>query len=254
MSYPALTLEDARRIDAARRQGDGQSPEHPPIWKPGPNFLEETAKLCLDRCWEILEDCERGNRGPAEFDCECAPVVHETLDLPFSIAHDPDFWRWLTFGRRCDGANVVDRRYGGSRGKIIVGGSQRKARPVYYGLGPMKKGMFAKLWICANLMYVKGAVNPYDGCDYADVDLWDSHVIDVDYGSAPSMARAFVKVVRDLNLPRDAHGADVSVGYRQLAKEIRRRHASIALELFTDVQAYEWVKAVWNERDLWCRS
>ena len=97
-------------------------------------------------------------------------------------------------------------------------------------------------------------LEPYDGIEYADVDLWDSHVIDVDYGSVPGMARAFVKVVRDLALPRgNTSDSDKSVGYRDLAKEVRRRNATMAFELFSDVEAYNWIVALWEERQTWCK-
>ena len=254
MGYPALSLDAAQELESARRLSNDPLLDFTPTWKTGPDFREETAEACLDRCWGILEECVDERRSTAEFDSACAPVVHRLLSLPVAIACDPDFWRWLTFGRHCDGARIVDRRYGGGRGRLVGGGETQKARPVYYGLGPMKKGMFAKLWICANLMYVEGASDPYDGIEYADVDLWDSHVIDVDYGSAPSVARAFVRIVRDLNLPRGTRRPDTPAGYRDLAKELRRRHASVALELFMDAKAYEWVKAVWQERELWHRS
>ena len=115
--------------------------------------------------------------------------------------------------------------------------------------------MFAKLWICANVMYVARAPNPYDGIEYADVDLWDSHIIDVDFGSSAVMARAFVKVVRDLQLARGVtNDAAVPAGFRDLAKEIRRRHTTIVFELFDDDQAYRWVQRLWEDRESWCRK
>ena len=253
MSYPTLSLDSAQRLDSARRSSSGPFLEPATTWKVGPDFREETAKACLDCCWEILEESIETRRGPAEFDSECAPVLHRLLNLPVAIAGDGDFWRWLTFGRHGDGAEIVDRRYGAGRGRLVGDSTPERARAVYYGLGPLKKGMFAKLWICANLMYIANTSKPYDGIEVADVDLWDSHVIDVDYGSSPSLARAFVKVVRDLKLPRDGSRSDTTVGYRDLAREIRRRNASVAFELFADSQAYEWVAAVWKERDLWHR-
>ena len=118
----------------------------------------------------------------------------------------------------------------------------------------MKKGMFAKLWICAASMYRPNQTDPYEGLDYMDVDLWDSHIIDPDYGSVPEMARAFVLVVRDRGIPRDARGStDEIAGYRQLAREIRRRYPTTAFELFDDEAAYAWVDALWVDREAWCR-
>ena len=252
MGYPGLPINAAREIDERRRDGDGSSLDarSSTIWKLGADFDESIATDCLNQCCDLIEMMENDGASYAEFDSRCAPLVHMTLALPMRVAGDSDFWTWLTFTQGCYGAEIVDRRYGRGRRKADA----RPARPVYYGLEVMKKGMFAKLWICANMMYVRGATNPYDGIEYADVDLWDSHVIDVDYGSAPAMARAFVKVVRDLALARGSPNApDQPTGYRDLAKEIRRRHATVAFELFDDATAYRFVKEVWNERESWCR-
>lgn len=250
MGYPTLSLDAARRLDSIRRQKTAPCPNVKPEWKQGPGLREETAAECLSRCWEILEDCVEDGLGPSAFDAACAPVLHDCLDLQIATAADPGFWRWLTFGRGGHDAGLVDHRYGGGRNRLVGAGDPPQAREVYYGLGPMKKGMFAKLWVRANLMYVPDGANRYDGVEYQDVDVWDSHIIDVDFGSTPAIARAFVHVVRDLELPRGG-GADSALGYRQLAREIRRRHASLALELLADADAYDWVANVWKERDLW---
>ena len=160
---------------------------------------------------------------------------------------DGDFWRWLTFTQAGFGAELVDSRYGGRGDGLAI------ARPVYYGLRRMKKGMFAKLWMCADAMYVPDAEDPYDGIDYADVDLWDSHVIDIDYGSVAAVARAFVKFVRDGNLPRGkAKDPAAPVGFRDLAKEVRRRHATVALELLSEQDARDWLEGLWRDREAWC--
>ena len=191
----------------------------------------------------------------AVFDSHCAPIVHATLKLSVRVAGDPDFWRWLTFAQGHWGAELVDWRYGGGHRRLSSSGdSSGIAREIYYGIGPMKKGMFAKLWLCAELMHTEEAPNPYDGIEYTDVDLWDSHIVDVDYGSVGCMARAFVKVVRDLSIPRGSpNSPNMSPGYRDLTKEIRRRHASIAFELFGDAEAQDFVKEVWDERESWYR-
>lgn len=256
MSYPGLPHDVTRSIDESRRNGGESSPdiESVTIMKPGADFDESSAIDCLTQCNDLVEETEAAGASHAEFDSRCAPVVHETLALPVRVAGDPDFWRWLTFTQGHWGAEIIDWRYASGRRKSSTSTSGLpKARPVYYGLGLMKKGMFAKLWLCADRMHVEG-VPEYDGIEYADVDMWDSHVIDVDYGSVSQMARAFVKVVRDSALPRGSpNSPEVAPGYRDLAKEIRRRHASVAFELFDDDEAQEYVRAVWNERESWCK-
>ena len=257
MSYPGLPLDEARAIDESRRDEERVSlaVETAMIQKTGAEFDESLATDCLERCSDLAQMVAAAGASHAEFDTQCAPIVHETLKLPARIAGDGDFWRWLTYTQGNWGAEIVDWRYGGGRGKSATAvGMELKARPVYYGLGLLKKGMFAKLWLCADRMHIKGAPVMYDGINYADVDLWDSHVIDVDYGSVAAMARAFVKVVRDLSLPRGSpNSPETPPGYRDLAKEIRRRQATVAFELLDDSDAREYVKAVWNERKSWCK-
>lgn len=256
MAYPGLSLVDARSIDEARRGGAGAdvpSVADLEITKPGPDFSTAQAMDCLDQCCDQMAESEERNLSMAEFDSRCAPLVHSVLSLPPRIAGDADFWRWFTFTQGGYGADLVDWRYG-QRGPPRKG-SAGVARPVYYGLGTMKKGMFAKLWLSANAMYVGAATSPYDGIEVSDVDLWDSHVIDVDYGSVPAVARAFVRFVRDADLPRgEPSKGDAPAGFRDLAKELRRRHATMALEMLDDREAREWVENVWEERQAWCRK
>ena len=253
MSYPGLSLDAARSIDESRRGNlAGFSPpdiEGMTTWKTGPNFTESIAKDCLNQICDIVADSMEYVKTHGEFDSMCARLVHETLNISSRIAGDADFWRWLTFTEKCCGAEIVDWRYGNGRKKA---NSNQPARSVYYGLGLMKKGMFAKLWICANMMHVEDAPNPYDGIEVTDIDLWDSHVIDIDYGSVPAMARAFVKLVRNEKVPRgNPNAPDAPAGYRDLAKEIRRRHATVAFETFNESEAYEYIMNVWNERESW---
>ena len=251
MSYPGVPLDAARDIDTARRSRPGEPTpdiERVTTHKPGADLDVIVAVECLNQCWDLVDRTRNTTATHAEFDSQCAPLLHATLKLPIRLAGDADFWRWLTFTNGGCGAEIVDWRYGGGR----RGGESTLARPVYYGLELMKKGMFAKLWICANLMYADDAPNPYDGIEYADVDLWDSHVIDVDYASVPTMARAFVRVVRDLQLPRGSpNEPDKPAGYRDLAKEIRRRQPTIVFELFDDEDAERWIHDLWYERDSW---
>ena len=260
MSYPGLPLDAARSIDEARRNGTETLPsvEGPTILKSGADFDESTVTDCLEQCSNLAEANTESDGSHAEFDSQCAPIVHKTLSLSVRVAGDPDFWRWLTFTQGHWGAEIVDWRYGTQRRKTITPSTiPERARPVYYGLGLMKKGMFAKLWLCADLMHIQDSpadLCRYDGIDYADVDLWDSHVIDIDYGSVPAMARAFVKLVRDLALSRGSpNSPEAPPGYRDLAKELRRRQATVAFELFDDAEAIQYVGEVWNERESWCK-
>ena len=254
MAYPCIGIETAAAEYTARLQGappciDTQTA----LYRSGADFDESRAVDFLNQCSDLALTARDADWSAAQFDNECAPLVHRTLALPPIPAGDADFWRWLTFSHGGWGADVIDRRYAGSRGKPSWSDPVGPARRVYYGLEELKKGMFAKLWICANSMYIEDASAPYDGIAYADVDLWDSHVIDVNFGSSAPMARAFVKVVRDMKLPRgEAKDPAAPAGFRDLAKEIRRRQATIVFELFDDETARRWVEELWNDRESWC--
>ena len=254
MSYPCLGIEAAKAAYEARAEG-----KPPPrdteatLYKPGADFNESRGIDCLNQCCDLALTARHDDWSAARFDGQCAPLVHRTLSLPSIVAGDADFWRWLTFSQGGFGAVVVDRRYGDRRGRPSWSSPVGSARSVHFGLGDLKKGMFAKLWICANAMYVEDATDPYDGVDYPDVDLWDSHVIDVNFGSSAVMARAFVKIVRDMRMPRgESSDPAAAAGFRDLAKEIRRRQATIVFEMFDDQTARRWVEELWKDRKSWC--
>lgn len=251
MPYPVLTANLAREAYARRQRGDEAHAlvESGTAERDGGDFRLELAQEVLDECFGLSP----GPAGPrrAHFDSLCAHRLHTRLGLSTVCAGDPDFWRWLTFAFGGCGADLVDLRYGKDDDEPRPLRS-RVGRPVYYGLGLMRKGMFAKLWICADLMYrPNGGVDPYDGLDYHDVDLWDSHVIDIDWGGVPAMASAFVRVVRDMAVPRGDKAGEC--GFRQLAREIRRRYPTTAFEVFDDDAAYMWVATLWRDRETWCR-
>ena len=254
MSYPCLGIEAAKAAYEARAEGRSQPRDsEATVHKPGADFDESRGIDCLNQCCDLALTARQDDWSPAEFDGQCAPLLHRTLALPSIVAGDADFWRWLTFSQGGHGAEVVDLRYGGGRGKPSWSSPDGPARPVYYGLEDLKKGMFAKLWICANVMYIEDAADRYDGIDYPDVDLWDSHVIDVNFGSSAVMARAFVKVVRDMGLPRgEASDPAAPAGFRDLAKEIRRRQATIVFEMFDEPTARRWIEELWKDRRSWC--
>ena len=248
MAYPSLDRLSGEKLLAAHRSGEPISELANELTqtKDGPDFDEALAADAADQAFGML--AEIGNKRRASFDSRFAPILHETLNISARIAGDADFWRWFTF-EEWGGAEIVDARYGRQEDGNPVRGS---ARPVYYGLEALKKGMFAKLWICANAMWVPGAPNPYDGIEVEDVDLWDSHIVDVDFASVPQMARAFVRFIRDENIPRgQPNQPEKPLGFRDLAKEIRRRYASIAFELLDDDEASRIVENIWEERAVW---
>ena len=245
MSYSGISVEQANRVFSTRGNVEDLTDliSEVTLTKGGADFNEEIARDVINQLNDLV--CSfLGSKQWAKCDSKCAPLVHQSLSLTPAIAGDPDFWRWLTFSYNCFGAEIIDARYGDQK-EIRVNSANNK----YYGLTTMKEGMFAKLWICANVMYDPESDSPYDGIEYADADLWDSHIVAIDFGSVPQMARAFIKFVRDDKIPR---GKKDQTGFRDLAKELRRRYATIAFEVLSEAEARDFIAGVWADRASWC--
>ena len=87
----------------------------------------------------------------------------------------------------------------------------------------------------------------------SDLDFWRSHVVRVDQGCCHALMQAFVSFVSNKDLPRgDANNPDAPAGFRDLAKELRRRFPTVAFELMDRKAANTFVESVWQDRKLWC--
>ena len=113
MAYPGLGLETARAVYILRKEsGEARLNQRDVLRKSGADFQESTARDCLNQCCDLATSARDDKIPVAEFDSQCAPIVHGTLRLPPVMAGDADFWRWLTFMDDGFGADIVDWRYG----------------------------------------------------------------------------------------------------------------------------------------------
>lgn len=175
----------------------------------------------------------------ARFDRAAAALVHTTLALETAVASDISFWRWLSFSSDGELASLIDWRYGA--------GEKNQAPKTYFGLGHPKNSMYGYLWLRANAVYERDQDDSYKYTRFGDVDLWQSHIIKVDFGSVPQLARAFVKFIH----PGPGEQRVSREEYRSLASELTRRNASVAFELLNDEEAESFVNQVWEERKDW---
>ena len=206
----------------------------------GPTIDYERVSGAIDLLFDVVDSLGEG-RSPgffARFEGLAAAGLHKQLALPPQVAGDPAFWRWLTFSHEGDFAHLVNWRYGS--------GDPPKARPRYF-LGHVKETMYGYLWLRANAVFDPTCADPYELCHRGDVDLWQSHVVRVDFGSVPAMARAFVRMV----YPEPGVQKLSRKEYRALAIELTRRNSSMLFELFDDEQALEFIDAIWQERGSW---
>jgi hypothetical protein len=198
--------------------------------------LENDLYSAISEQVHLYEKREIGYGG--RFDSELSIVVHETLKLDPIIAGDAGFWRWLSFSE--DLHEFVTLRY-----SQINANRLEPARKYYYGLGSIHESMYAYLWLRANCVFDDNRQDPYEVARMGkNVDLWLSHIIRVDYGSVPEMARAFIRfctIEPGLDTPSS----------RMLSKEVLRRYTTTIFELMEEKECMEFLDNLWKRRGEW---
>ena len=240
-SYPTLPKEAARRAFNAHVTEQAVEPivQKATVQVIGAEFDEAKSVDLCNILWELVH--ELGKPGYL-FERLAASLVHQRLELPSIIAGDAGFWRWLTFS--VDGAltELVDWRYRNQK--------TGQTREQYFGFGQMKEGMYAYLWLCAQAVFDPTLEDPYELSRRGDVDIWQSHIVRIDFGSVPQLARAFIRYVFPVGGEQFLHREQ----YRQLAKEVTRRNASMAFELLDDSESLELIGDIWEQRGAWGRA
>ena len=241
-SYPTLPVEAARRAFDAHVAQQAVEPivQEATVHKissvSGAEFNEARSVHLSNVLWELAHGL--GKPGYA-FERQAASLVHQRLELPSIVAGDAGFWRWLTFSVDGELAQLVDWRYPGQE--------TGHAREQYFGFGQMKGGMYAYLWLCAQAVFNPKLKDPYELSRRGDVDVWQSHIVRIDFGSVPQLAQAFIRFV----FPQEGEQVLSREQYRQLAREVTRRNASMAFELLDDSESLELISDIWEQRDAW---
>lgn len=248
LNYPSLTPSAASELLELYRIGKLTAAEFEK--RVNGHFEEEDNKdRVLDTLFRLLELAEserlHDKRSYQTFEEKAAVLLHKEANLEPEWARDAGFWRWWTFAEDAIGASIIDARYGKPN-------SQGTALPEHYGLQGINAGYLAFLWMRADAVY-----NSED--DYAlvskilDLDFWRSHVVRVDQGCCHALMQAFVLFVSNEELPRgNVNDPDAPAGFRDLAKELRRRFPTVAFELMDRKAASIFVESVWVDRKVWC--
>lgn len=246
-NYPIISLTDASDILNSHKKGT-ITPEEINQKISGDfddNQITENINNVLHKLIELAEsEGLPDSKKFQNFEAQASIVLHSESGIESSWARDAGFWRWVTFGNECTGAILIDLRHG----KNTPG----TARDVYYGFGRPNEGFLSFLWMRANSVYTETdkyslvtAVN--------DIDFWWSHVIRIDHGCCKFLVRAFIKFVQKNNISRgNSNNKNVNAGFRDLAKELRRRFPTTAFEMMDDEGAYKFVEELWSEREIWC--
>jgi len=237
-SYPTLSLEAARQAFDEHSAGKPiETMVHEAkVQISGPEFDQADA---LDLSNLLCELASNLGRPGYAFERKAASLVHRSLGLHPIVAGDAGFWRWLTFCGEGDLAGLIDWRYPGQD----TGHAQKQ----YFGFGQLKEGMYAYLWLCAQSVLDLTLEDPYELSRRGDVDVWQSHIVRIDFGSVPQLARAFIRFI----FPDEKTQLLQREQYRQLARELTRRNASMAFELLDDTESMALVSDIWDQRHVW---
>ena len=240
-SYPTLPVEAARRAFDAHVAEQAVEPivQEATVQVSGAEFDEARSVDLSNVLWELAHGFDKPGHA---FERQTASLVHLRLGLHSIVAGDAGFWRWLTFSVDGELAQLVDWRYPGQE--------TGHAREQYFGFGQMKEGMYAYLWLCAQAVFDPTLEDPYELSRRGDVDIWQSHIVRIDFGSVPQLARAFIRFV----FPEEEEQFLRREQYRQLAREVTRRNASMAFELLDDSESLELIGDIWEQRGAWGRA
>ena len=161
----------------------------------------------------------------AAFDGEAAVMLHQTIaPLPPAIEGNPGFWRWIALQL----FKVIEWRHARPEG----------AHPHNYGLGSRVSNYPIRLWLRAALSYDDQSTDPYELTCRGAVDFWESGIIRPRYSSCRALVRSFVRYHYPELSGRGTLHLTHSNGIRSLYKRLKRLHATMALELLDDDDAY----------------
>ncbi len=172
-----------------------------------------------------------------EFEALMAGPFYEAFrELPTEVLDDPDFWRYLGLGPLRWFTLVCDLEWDKDGVPVLPASSMETGTAAKLREHPVLR-TFLRGQMCFN----EGASAPYEtasvvgatlkaaGRPFADRDVLKSHLIRVQLGGTPALARAFLMEV--------ASGELDTTKTRIFIKYFRRARSTSALELLSDSEA-----------------
>jgi len=161
------------------------------------------------------------------FEALGSKIVHMRLrTLPPHILCDAGFWRWISLFHLYD---IVQWRMDLGR---------KSTSPVNFGIGPLREGVIARMYLRAEVSFDSSADDPYWLSQLGDIDFFRSHIFRTNYGMIRPVARAMIRKLFDPN-----RGSKYSTKIvRELAKQVNRLAPIEALELLTDETADKFIE------------
>jgi hypothetical protein len=193
------------------------------------------SELSLDELTSQLSEIKSrypdvlGPRDPTggKFEAEACGIMHRTIPFDVEMLADHDFWTWMAVSQFNE---LVDWRHGGK---------ERPAAPANFGIGKREENLLYRMWLRADIGYDPSRSNPYELACRGDQDFWRSHVLRQGYGKCRSLVRALIQY----QFPDDSGKSTLKIpGIRELAKRLRRLHATLLFECLDEVNARQLVE------------
>jgi hypothetical protein len=239
MTYPTISLQNARIAVQAQLRGESiDLTELMPALDVNPE-VEEVLQL-LD---VLLKDLDPSK---AKFDSKARAIVHQTLrSLDVEILVNQDFWRYLSSIRYFEITKSRHPINSKSDNNEPAGGSVDKPSKNLENYGAFQAGvlesLFYRLFVGAELAFIKDSDDPYLLTRIHDVDLWQSHILRVLSGNNPTYVRALLTWFGNREAwykaqKKNLSGQDKTKHLRDLVKRIRRHRSNVMHEFFSDAE------------------
>lgn len=184
----------------------------------------------------------REKRGPTKRDSiegAAAIVLYEAVEhLPAMVLNDPGFWRYLSFAY--DGFwEFAAWRHREQLGKP-------KSFSKYVDAKRPRECVLTRMFLRVHALHGDGD----DDREYRDLaasiktnaaDFWRAHIVRVQTGKSPAVARSLARRQREDDLPRNV--------IREFAKIVNRIHANVVTAIYDDEEADAFILDLREEFD-----
>lgn len=184
----------------------------------------------------------REDRGPTKRDSiegSAAIVLYEAVEhMPAIVLNDPGFWRYLSLGY--DGFwEFAAWRH---REQLRTAKSFSK----YVDAQRPRECVLTRMYLRVRALHGDGDEDREYRHLAASIttdaaDFWRSHIVRVQTGKSAAVARAFARMQREDNLPRDV--------VRKFAKIVNRIHVNVITSIYTDEEADAFILDLREEFD-----
>jgi hypothetical protein len=174
------------------------------------------------------------------FEAEAAIILHRELNLPPKVYSDRRFWIWLSIENFRE---IIEIRH---PAKPTDEGSHKAVNLSLegnYGLAGAWEGLAFRLWSRGAYAFDPSFdLDPYYHARLGTGDMWRSHIFRVDHGSCVQLSRAFLRECYDETLSQSSAPLNKDI-VRAVAKRLRRHHARLSFEIFSQAEAERFVRS-----------